>query len=121
MEYLKNVGKSLIYMILIIIVSTFIITILSYFNILNNIILPILKLVIILCSTFVGGFIIGKHSKQKGWLEGMKLGLIFIVILVLFNYLGLQNKFLMVNLIYYLITLISCTLGSMIGINKNQN
>ena len=69
---------------------------------------------------FIGGFIIGKNSKEKGWLEGIKLGFICTAILLLFNYLGLQQKFVITNLIYYLIINISCVLGGMIGINKKK-
>ena len=70
---------------------------------------------------FVGGTIIGKNSKQKGWFEGIKLGLIVIIILALFKYLGLNEKFSITNILYYIILTISCTLGSMIGINKKKN
>ena len=67
---------------------------------------------------FVGGFIMGKNSKQKGWLEGLKLGLIVLLILVLMNYLILGQSFEVKNLVYYLILLSSTIFGSMIGINK---
>ena len=120
MEYLKNLGKSLLYIFSIIIVSTFIITFFNYFNIIGSKILSILKILTILISMFVGGTIIGKNSKQKGWFEGIKLGLIVIIILALFKYLGLNEKFSITNILYYIILTISCTLGSMIGINKKR-
>lgn len=120
MEYLKNIGKSLLYIFSIIIISTFLITILNYFNIIGSKIVAILKIFIILISMFIGGYSIGKNSKQKGWLEGLKLSGIVVVILVLFKYLGLQDKFSINHLIYYLILVISCTLGSMIGINRKK-
>ncbi len=121
MEFLKNSLKSLLYIFSIIIVSTFLVTTLNYFNIIGPKLLTIFKILIILSSMFTGGIIIGKNSKQKGWLEGIKLGLIVTVILVLFKYLGLNQKFLITNIIYYIILIISCTLGSMIGINKKKN
>lgn len=121
MEFLKNSLKSLLYIFSIIIVSTFLVTTLNYFNIIGSKLLTIFKILIILSSMFTGGIIIGKNSKQKGWLEGIKLGLIVTVILVLFKYLGLNQKFLITNIIYYIILTISCTLGSMIGINKKKN
>lgn len=120
MEYLKNIGKSLIYSFAIIIISTFLITILNYFNLIGSKVLAVLKILIILISMFVGGYLIGKVSKQKGWLEGIKFGGITIIILALFNYLGLGQKFSITHLIYYLILIISCTLGSMIGINQKK-
>ncbi len=121
MEFLKKSLKSLLYIFSIIIVSTFLVTTLNYFNIIGPKLLTIFKILIILSSMFTGGIIIGKNSKQKGWLEGIKLGLIVTVILVLFKYLGLNQKFLITNIIYYIILIISCTLGSMIGINKKKN
>ena len=120
MEYLKKIGKILLYMFFMILVFTFLVTVLNYFNIMGTKMLSIMKILIILITMFVGGFLIGKNSKQKGWLEGIKLGMIFVIILVLFNYLGLRKQFLITNLIYYLILVISCTLGSMIGINKKN-
>ena len=120
MEYLKKIGKSLLYTTLIIVIATFFITFLNYFNIINSKIVAIMQIMIILIATFVGGYLMGKVSKQKGWIEGIKLGGIIIVILALFNYLGLQQKFLPIQIIYYLILMISTTLGSMIGINRKK-
>jgi len=120
MDFLKNSLKSLLYSFSIIIILTFIITFFNYFNIIGSKLLTVFKILIIMISMFIGGFIIGKNSKQKGWLEGIKLGLIITVIFVLFKYLGLNQKFIVTNIIYYFILIVSCTLGSMIGINKKK-
>ena len=69
---------------------------------------------------FVGGFIMGKNSKQKGWLEGLKLGLITLAILLLVNYVILNQNLDIRNLVYYLILLSSTIFGSMVGINKRK-
>lgn len=120
MEYLKNIAKSLLYTFSITIFSIFIITILNYFNIINGKILSVFMILIIISALFVGGYLIGKNSKQNGWLEGIKLSLIIITILALFNYLGLKKEFHLTQIIYYLILTIACTLGSMVGINKRK-
>ncbi len=120
MEYLKNIAKSLLYTFSITIFSIFIITILNYFNIINGKILSVFMILIIISALFVGGYLIGKNSKQNGWLEGIKLSLIIIAILALFNYLGLKKEFHLTQIIYYLILTIACTLGSMVGINKRK-
>ena len=91
MEYLKNIAKSLLYIFSITIFSIFIITILNYFNIINGKILSVFMILIIISALFVGGYLIGKNSKQNGWLEGIKLSLIIIAILTLFNYLGFKR------------------------------
>ena len=120
MEYLKNIAKSLLYTFSITIFSIFIITILNYFNIINGKILSVFMILIIISALFVGGYLIGKNSKQNGWLEGIKLSLIIIAILALFNYLGLKKEFHLTQIIYYSILTIACTLGSMVGINKRK-
>lgn len=119
MTYLKKIGTAFIYIFSILIVSTFIISLFNYIGLVNGKFLTILKILIPIISLFVGGFIIGRESKSKGWLEGIKLGGIFILFLVLFNYLGLKNVPELKNIIYYLIILGSSVIGSMLGISKN--
>lgn len=120
MNYLKKVGISLLYIIGIIFALTMIITILNYFNIISGTLLTISKILICVISLFIGGFIIGKKSSKKGWLEGFKLSIIFLLLLLLFNYLGLGALPELKNIIYYSIIIASCIFGSIIGINKNS-
>ncbi|MBR6690644.1 MAG: TIGR04086 family membrane protein [Bacilli bacterium] len=120
MKYLKNLGMSFIYIIVTILVLTFITTILSYFNILNDKITSIIKIIIPIISMLIGGFYIGKKSLKKGFLEGLKLGGIFSLILIIFNYLALNISFKFKYLLFYLILIITSILGSMIGINKKK-
>lgn len=120
MNYLKILGKSFLYIISILFISTIIITLLNYFNIFGSKLVTFFKIVIALISMFVGGFIMGKNSKQKGWLEGLKLGLITLAILLLVNYVILNQNLDIRNLVYYLILLSSTIFGSMVGINKRK-
>lgn len=118
MNYLKKLGISFIYILSFIIGLTFIFTLLNYIGLLNNTAINIIKIVIPVLSMFIGGFIIGKKTGKKGWLEGLKLSLIFLVILTLFNYLGLKSNLSFKVLIYYLMLIISTMFGSIIGVNK---
>lgn len=120
MNYLKRLGKSFIYIVSILFVSTIMITLLNYVDIFGSKLTNIFKIVSIIASLFVGGFIMGKSAKSKGWLEGLKLSLIIIGILLILNYVILKSSFEIRNLIFYLILMISGIFGSMIGINKNQ-
>ena len=123
MNYLKKLGLSFIYIIGIILISTFIITIFNYFNIISDKIISIFKILIPILSLFIGGFYIGKNSNNKGYLEGLKLGFIFSIFLLIFNFLAVSNSFKFKYLLFYIIIIVSCILGSMIGINvskKNQ-
>lgn len=116
--YIKNLGISIIKAIISIISFTFFITLLSYFNIINDKICSIFKILIPVISLFIGGFYMGKKSRNKGYLEGLKFGLIFCLLLIIFNLIVFGFTFEIKYILFYIIIIISSTLGSMIGINK---
>ena len=121
MKYAKNLGFSLLFIIGSLLILTLLLTFFNYFNLFSNGIVSTFKIIIPIISLFAGGFFIGKKSSKKGWLEGLKLSLIFTIILILFNLLGLGNKLELKNILYYLIIIISCMFGGMLGINKNNS
>ncbi len=118
MNYLKNVGISFIYIICFLLGLTFISTLFNYINLFGNTFINVLKVIIPIISLFVGGFVIGKRIGKKGWLEGIKLSLIFLAFLTIFNYLALDSSISLKTVIYYIILVIATTFGSMIGVNK---
>ena len=101
-------------------VGTFILTILNYFNIVTTNFTNITKLIILIFSIFIGSFILGKKSLKKGYIEGIKYSIVFIVLLVIINLLFVK-EFNVKSIIYFLIIIISSTFGSMLGINKKRN
>lgn len=113
-QYLKTIG----YMVGIILISIFLITILNYFNILSSSAVSYLKLIIILITTFSSGILIGKTAIKNGWLEGLKLGISIVLLMILFSYLGLDKTPTYKNIVYYIIIIITSILGGMIGISK---
>lgn len=115
-NYLKNIA----YTFIILIVSTIIITILNYFGILNGNILKLILNIIIILSLFIGGYLIGTKSSKKGYLEGIKFGIIIIALILLLNLLIFKNKFSLISFLYYPSLLITSTLGSMLGIQKRK-
>lgn len=119
MNYLKKIGRAFIYLFSILLISTFIFSLLNYINFIGPKFLTVIKIIIPIISLLVSGYIVGKNSKNNGWLEGAKFGGIFIVFLFLFNYLALKNNPELKTLIYYLILLISSIVGSMFGITKS--
>ena len=120
MKYLKNLGISFAYIIGTILILTFITTLFSYFNVLNDKVTSIVKIIIPIIALLIGGFYMGKRSIKKGFIEGLKLGLIFSCLLVIFNYLALDNSFKFKYLLFYIILIIASILGSMIGINRKK-
>lgn len=74
-------------------------------------------LIIIILIAFITGFLVGMQTKEKGYLKGLLTGLIMIVIMFLISLL-LGSKYSLYTFVYYLIIIISTTLGSMLGVNK---
>lgn len=120
MNYLKKIGKGYIYTFSILIILTFIFSCLYYINFIGNKVLTVIKIIIPIISLFIGAKIVGKQSTKKGWLEGIKYGAIFILFLLLFNYLALRNNLEVKSIIYYLILLASSIFGGMLGINVDK-
>ena len=111
--------KSSIYTLCILIGSTIIITILNYFNILMGNVLKITELLIPIISIFIGSYILGKSSNNKGDIEGLKYGMAWIILFLIINLIS--KNFTYLSLIYYLILIITAIVSSIIGINRRKN
>lgn len=116
MKYIKCIGYSLIINISLLFILLFIVSIFSYFNIVNNKLLSILFIIIPIISTLSSNIYLGNKVHSKGYIEGLKHGIIFILILLILN-LMLYRCINIKNIIYYGIFILSSILGSMIGIN----
>lgn len=69
---------------------------------------------------FIFGIFTGKNANQKGYIEGMKKGGLSIALLILMNLLFYRHFSLSIAL-YYIIIVIGCTSGSMLGINLKRH
>lgn len=119
MNYLKKIGYSFLYFFGILLTLTLLLTVFNYFNWFNSGFISILEISIPIISILIGGYQFGKRSNENGLLEGLKLGLLIIAILIILN-LILKNSLSFKNSIYYVILLLSCIGGSIIGINRKK-
>ena len=117
MEQIKKIGISLLFTICFLIGLTFVFSLLNYFNIIGDGFFRFIKILIPIISIFIGGFLIGKKSISKGWLEGIKYGLIVLLLMFLISIIFFKNELGVKVILYYLILLISSTTSSMIGIS----
>ena len=115
---LKNYLHSIAYFFIILLIATFITTLLNYFNILPSKIISIIKLLIPIISISIASFKLGRNSKQKGYLEGLKIGITIITVFIIITLL--INKIQIKSFLYYLIILLSSILSSTLGINKKS-
>lgn len=116
-NYMKSLGYSLLFLIL----SSFIITFFSYFNFINETVLTILEISLPIISFFIAGILIGRKANKKGYLEGLKVSLLMIVFIFLFNLLAFGEMINLKNALSFLIWIASSMFGSIIGINKSKN
>lgn len=119
MTYLKKYGLRLVYTLITIFILLILTTTLYYFNIINNGTYKVIKIVIVLLSMFINAFILGKDTDQKGYLEGLKLGIMIIPIFFILTLLTKQPLKLRI-LLYYLIIGITSIFGSMVGISRKK-
>lgn len=65
------------------------------------------------------GILTGRNCDKKGYIEGIKLGSIISIALLILNIIFLRTFTLKIFL-YYLLIIISFTIGSIIGINLKK-
>ena len=115
----KETFKSLILIFSIIVLSTLLINLLYYFDIISNNLVKYCKMIFLVIAFFVGGVYMGKNSPNKGYLYGLRLSLIIILVFVVFGIVF--NNLSFARIIYYIITIVCITFGSMVGINRKSN
>lgn len=116
MKYINELMKILI----VSIVSIILLSILSYFNIIGENTHNIIRIIILFVSLFLSGLKLGKNKEKNGYLEGLILSGIIIVLLFLLRLIVIRN-FDLSNILYYLLIVMTSTSGSILGINKKKN
>lgn len=114
---LKKYLKSYLYLFLSIIILTIIMTTLNYFIPFQT---KLIKIIIPIISILLSTIILGKNTKSKAYLEGIKFTSIYIIISIIFSIIT-KNPFTYKLIICYLSQLLSGIIGSMIGINFKKN
>ncbi|MBQ7031085.1 MAG: TIGR04086 family membrane protein [Bacilli bacterium] len=99
---------------------TFIISLLNLFG-LNSGITSIIMLISNVVLFFILNYINAFKLKKKGFLEGILLGLIFIILMILIKVILFNSSFRLSTFIYYLILFVTSVLGGMFGVNKKSD
>ena len=117
MNKLNKYLISYLYTLIIILISNIFLTIFNYFNIINPNVNKILMPLIIILSLFIGSYNLGKKTNKKGYLEGLKYAIIFIIFTVIITLIT-KEKLNLSNILIYIIYTISSISGATLGINK---
>lgn len=121
MKQLKNYGIMLAYLLGGAIMISLILSILNYFNLFTGMISKSIIGLFVLTISIYAGYYCGKKAEKKGYIEGLKIGSLFILTLLLLNIIFFATSWNIQRMIYYVIILIACVIGSMIGINKKNS
>ena len=113
-----NYLKSSLYTLGILLISTILITLLNYFNILHGTILNILYFIIPIISVMVGSFMLGKTSSKKGYMEGLKYAILWSIIFLIINIFTKELN--LTSIIFFIVLILLSMLASIIGINKKR-
>ena len=118
-DLIKSFIKATIIILSLLFMFSIILNILYYYDVISNSLLKYIKIILSIISFFIGGLFIGRKSINKGYLNGLKLSLIMIIIFILLGIVFNNIKF--IRIIYYIIMSICITFGSMIGISKKES
>ena len=113
---IKNYLKSYLYLFISLIILTLILSIINYFFIIHT---KVIKLLIPIISIMISSIILGKNSKQKAYLEGIKFTSIYILLSIILSVI-FKNTFNIKLILSYILLMLSGVIGSMIGINLNK-
>lgn len=119
MQEIKKLGQNLLTSFIILIIGIIIISFLSYTNILGGKVLAIFKILVSFITIIVGSFKQGIMSCKRGFLEGLKIGVLFTIFYMLINFLFFKT-FAIKNLLYYTLILFVSMCGGMLGISKRK-
>lgn len=114
---MKKFIKPTLYSLVGFLLFTFIITIFNYIGLIPYNIFKIIRIIGLLLTFFIDGFLVGKKSNKKGWLNGLEASLILLIILLIFSLIFKANINFKTLIAYIVLTIITI-IGSMLGINK---
>lgn len=116
---MKSLLKYLGYYTIFLILLLFITSILNLVGV-NSTITNLLIFLFNISLFFIFGFKNGKIATKKGYFSGLKVGGLFLLLLIIINLFTNKNIFRISTLIYYLVLVLASVSGGMLGINKKE-
>ena len=116
---MKYLLKTLGYYAIFIVLITFICSLLNLIGV-NSTITNLIIFIFNIVMFFYFGFKNGKKVVSKGYIAGIKMSLLFIMVLIIINLFTARNFFNITTIVYYIILILVGIMGSMMGINKKD-
>ena len=114
-NYLKSISLFLI----IFIIYLLLISLISYYEILNPKTISIINYIVILFIFFILGFKASNLEGRKGYLNGFLVSLVLITLFILITLI--TDKIDFSKLVYYLTLIASSVTGGIVGVGKKKN
>lgn len=118
MKNIKTYLKYLLISIIFLLVGLLLISTLYYFDIIGSNFATYSRIIYLLLIVFITSYILGKQTDKNGYLTGIKIGLLYILVFALVGIVLFTPKVHLRVVIYYIIILLTAILGSIIGIQK---
>lgn len=117
----KRLGKSILYGLITIllfgVISSLGFALLLKYTDLSEITVGYFILTTSFLAFFVGGFISGAKGKRSGWVLGAAVGFLYVAIIFLFQYLGLDIRITLKQGVYNLSFVLIAIMGGILGVN----
>lgn len=112
---LKYLGYYALFLILLIIIT-------SLFNLIgiNSTITNLIIFIFNLVAFFFFGIKSGKKATSKGYIAGLKVAGLFLLLLFIINLFTMDKIFSLATIIYYIVLVLAGVCGGMLGINKKE-
>lgn len=101
-------------------IASLIFSLLLRFTSLTESSLSLVIMIVTFLTIFIGGFISGSKGKKQGILLGAGTGLLYLLIILLYQYLGHDSLFTLKQWIYYGCFVITAMMGGILGVNMNS-
>jgi putative membrane protein (TIGR04086 family) len=118
MNKIINYIKSISLFLIIFLVYLLIISLVSYFEILNSKTIGIINYIVILIMFFILGFKASNLEGRKGYLNGFLVSLVLVILFMLITLI--IDKINFSKLVYYLTLIASSVTGGIIGVGKKK-
>lgn len=116
---MKEMFKYLGYYTIFLILLLFVCSLLNLIGV-NSSITNLLIFIFNISLFFIFGIKSGKRANNKGYLAGLKIGGLFLLLLIIINLFTNRVIFSISTLIYYIVLILASVLGGMLGINKKE-
>jgi len=103
------------------IVTSFIFATLLRFTSIQESSLTYIIMAISFLALFIGGFISGGKGKKQGLILGGGTGILYFLIIFIFQYLGYDTLFTFKQWVYYACFIITAMMGGVLGVNVSSN